>query len=386
MDSLFVCPRCGNDDPRYVGFISNRPYCRRCIVFKGQEAEADVFPSSSDAELKLDYELSQEQKALSEELVAHYRNGEHVLVHAVTGAGKTEIVYAVMAAAIDSGHEVGLAIPRRDVVIELAGRLRGAFPRLTITAVYGGHHDELQGDIVILTTHQIYRYVAYFDLLVIDECDAFPFKDDPVLEAFARRSLKGVLVAMSATPTPALIERFRAPGHHILRLWTRYHRHPLPVPKTIVSSLLFNFDCLLGFIIRYRKEGKPLLIFVPTIAIGERLFFYVKIFAKKGALVHSLRPDRTEIIDSFRAGRYDYLISTSVLERGITVLNLQVVVFAADHPLFDEGTLLQMSGRVGRKAEAPEGEVTFLSRRRTPAMLAAIKTINHANAHLQVVL
>jgi competence protein ComFA len=46
-----------------------------------------------------------------------------------------------------------------------------------------------------LTTHQIYRYVAYFDLLVIDEYDAFPFKGDPVLEAFAQRSLKGVLVA-----------------------------------------------------------------------------------------------------------------------------------------------------------------------------------------------
>ncbi len=382
MDSLFVCPRCGNNDPCYIGHIGDKPYCRRCVVFQGQEAGMDDLSISQEAELTLDYELSAEQKDLSDQLVRHYRQGEHVLIHAVTGAGKTEIVFAAMSEAIACGHRVGFAIPRRDVVIELAVRLRQAFPRLTVTAVYGGHHQELHGDLIILTTHQIYRYVAYFDLLVIDEYDAFPFKGDPVLEAFAQRSLKGVLVAMSATPTLAMIERFKSPGHRILRLWTRYHRHPLPRPTMIVKPLIIRFSRLLDCMSRFQKEGKPLLVFVPTIAIGERLFFYARIFAKKGALVHSKRPDRTDVIAAFREGRYAYLISTSVLERGITLLNLQVIVFEADHPLLDEGTLLQMAGRVGRKAEAPEGEVIFLSRRVTTEMKGAIAAIDHANAHL----
>jgi competence protein ComFA len=382
MDSLFVCPRCGNDDPRYVGYIQKRPYCRRCIAFQGQEVEDEALLSPREAELRLDYELSNEQQALSEELVRHYRDGEHVLIHAVTGAGKTEIVYAAMAEAVNHGQKVGLAIPRRDVVVELAGRLQGAFPSLRVLAVYGGHHEELQGDIVVLTTHQLFRYEAYFDLLVIDEYDAFPFKDDPVLEAFARRSLKGVLVAMSATPTSAMIARFQAPGHHILRLWTRYHRHPLPVPKIITKTMIFRFDTLLDFINRYRKERKPLLIFVPTIVMAERLFSFVRIFTKKGAVVHSKRSDRADTIASFREGKYEYLISTSVLERGITLLNLQVVVYEAHHPLFDEGTLLQMAGRVGRKTSAPDGDVIFLAWRKTPEMAKAITAIEHANAHL----
>ena len=46
------------------------------------------------------------------------------------------------------------------------------------------------------------------------------------------------------------------------------------------------------------------------------------------------------------------LRSTSVLERGVTIKNLQVIVFNAEHELYDEKSLIQISGRVGRKIDA----------------------------------
>jgi len=49
---------------------------------------------------------------------------------------------------------------------------------------FGDHHDALTGNIIVLTTHQLFRYEDYFDLLIFDEIDAFPYVGDLVLESF----------------------------------------------------------------------------------------------------------------------------------------------------------------------------------------------------------
>ena len=102
-------------------------------------------------------------------------------VFRVFGAGKTELVYKVIFYALSHKQTVAFAIPRRDVVIELFPRIKNAFPNSKVVTVYGGHTGSLTGDIVLLTTHQLYRYEKYFDLIIIDEIDAFPFKDNFVL-------------------------------------------------------------------------------------------------------------------------------------------------------------------------------------------------------------
>ena len=73
---------------------------------------------------------------------------------------------------LKKGLQVGFAIPRRDVVIELSQRLADAFKNYNVICVYGGHTANLEGDIICLTTHQLYRYEKYFDLLIL----AYPSK------------------------------------------------------------------------------------------------------------------------------------------------------------------------------------------------------------------
>lgn len=382
MDALFVCPRCGNANPHSIGVLNDHKYCRACIVFNGHEAAGDIEMDVIDSTLDVDYQFSDEQIRLGEELITCFETGQHVLIHAVTGAGKTEIVYPVIAHALSKKLRVGFAIPRRDVVIELSYRFQSAFPHLDVVSVYGGHTEKIVGDITMLTTHQIYRYQAFFDLLIVDEFDAFPFKENRVLEAFVRRSLKGVLIALTATPTADMITRFSSENHTIKRLWVRYHRRPMPVPKIVIRYWLFKLDYLLIAIKRYRSEQKPLIIFVPTIESGETLFKVMRLFAPNGAIVHSKHEKRSQIIKDFRNGKYHYLISTSVLERGITLLNLQAIIYEAHHRIFDTAMLLQMAGRVGRKKEAPHGDVVFLAIRKTAPMKEAIKAIVYANGHL----
>ena len=51
--------------------------------------------------------------------------------------------------------------------------------------------------------------------------------------------------------------------------------------------------------------------------------------------------------------------------------------------MYDSQTLIQISGRVGRKIDAPEGEVIFLVNKETEAIKDAISTIKRKNKSLQ---
>ena len=86
----YACPVCGNSDPRSIGILNGKPYCRRCISFRGEEVKR--IPSfGKGAPIKLEYELSEEQNELSSRLVKNYKHGIDSLVFAVCGSGKTEI-------------------------------------------------------------------------------------------------------------------------------------------------------------------------------------------------------------------------------------------------------------------------------------------------------
>ena len=377
----FVCPRCGNKDARYIGIKFGKPYCRRCISFQGVKAE-DQMKKKKDVNLHLDYPLSKEQHFLSEQVKSNFANGINTLVYAVTGSGKTEISYGVIAYAMSQGMNVGFALPRRDVVIELYFRLKEAFPEQKIVAVYGQHTSALTGDCIILTTHQLYRYPHYFDLLVLDEIDAFPFKGDPMLRRFFLDSIRGHYVMMSATPSKDVVDEFKQDGHAILSLRTRFHRHPIPVPRVIRKPLLLQYITICKELNRFLGKGKQCFIFVPTVNMAASLFAFVSKFCPGGNYVSSKREGREEIIASFKKGAFKYLVTTAVLERGVTIKGLQVIVFHADDPIYDAAALIQIAGRAGRKMSEPTGEVVFLCQRESEGIKRAIEEIKFCNRFL----
>ena len=381
MGTSFVCPRFGNSDPRFLGHKNGEVYCRKCISFRGEEA-LEKKGSPKNVVLSLDYRLSKEQETLSKQIIENYDKGIDTLVYAVCGSGKTEISYGIIARSMARGLRVGFALPRRDVVIELYYRLKSAFPHNSIVAVYGGNTTRLEGDCIILTTHQLYRYPDYFDLLVMDEIDAFPFKGNDVLIAMYKRSLKGHCVMMSATPSEAVIKEFKTEGHAILELRTRFHKHPIPVPKTITVPSIFQLLFVIRRLRVYGKEGKPCLIFVPTVEDAELLFQKLSMFVKGGDYVSSKRRTREAIISKFKKGGYSYLVTTAVLERGVTVKGVQVVVYGADDPIYDSAALIQIAGRVGRKKGAEDGDVFFLAKEESKSMRKAIKEIRFCNTFL----
>lgn len=371
------CEKCGNEDIKYFFLNKNQYYCRKCISFKGEKASIYNIEKTK-CEVKLDYQLSPDQLRIQNQVLNAFKNHQNILIHAVCGAGKTELVYKVISYALENGNQVGFAIPRKDVVIDLFPRLKEAFKTRKVIAVYGEHHNELQGDIILLTTHQLFRYERYFDLLIIDETDAFPFYGNETLNSFFEKSIKGNYVMLSATPLDEMIKKIKETNGVYLTLFKRYHNHPLPVPKIKIRPFIQKI-VIIDMLKKYQQEKKPVLVFAPTIDKCENLYFSIKYFIKNGDYVHSKKKDRDELISNFKKGKIDYLITTSILERGVTIKNLQVIIYCSNHVIYDAKTLIQIAGRVGRKIDAFEGDVIFLCDYVSKDMEDAIKKIEMAN-------
>lgn len=170
-----ICPRCKNQDPKYFYTFNNTSYCRKCIHIglKNETISNTVKKVNLNTDFKLDYQLTPLQEKLSNELLNRYKKHQNTILKAVCGAGKTEITYALIKYALNSGHNVCFTTPRKELVIELAKRFESQFTNVTITCVYGGHTTKTDGQFIICTTHQLYRYPNFFDLLILDEYDAF---------------------------------------------------------------------------------------------------------------------------------------------------------------------------------------------------------------------
>ena len=84
-------------------------------------------------------------------------------------------------------------------------------------------------------------------------------------------------------------------------------------------------------------------------------------------------------MEKFKKWEIDILITTTILERGVTFDYLDVLVFEANHKIFTKEALIQIAGRVGRKEYDYNGKVVFLADKINKNMRLAIKEINYMN-------
>src|SRR5690606_22417394 len=77
------------------------------------------------------------------------------------------------------------------------------------------------------------------------------------------------------------------------------------------------------------------------------------------AAVHSEDPERKEKVVKMRRNEISLLLTTTILERGVTFPNIDVAVIGAEDDIFTEAALVQIAGRVGRSVDFPTGNITF---------------------------
>nr|WP_275890948.1 helicase-related protein [Holdemania massiliensis] len=260
-----------------------------------------------------------------------------------------------------------------------AKRLAAAFPDLSVIPVCQGYTQKTEADLIVCTTHQLYRYPRRFDLLVLDEPDAFPYKGDPVLHGIARVSCRGQIIYTTATPDAELQARIQAGTLAQLKLSRRPHGYDLPVPHVVIGPGIWLLIQLYRWLKSKQKAGKQALIFVPTIRTCYRLKALFSLCFACEALT-SKSEDQDETLRKLRAKELPFCFATTVLERGVTISGVDVCVMLADHSVFDEASLIQMIGRVGRSFVCPQGDGLFLCRQRSEAVERCVKRLREANA------
>ncbi|MRI67012.1 DEAD/DEAH box helicase [Gracilibacillus thailandensis] len=308
---------------------------------------------------------------------------KELLIWAVCGSGKTEMLFPAITKAIKERKRICIATPRADVVRELFPRLQQAFPESEIEALYADSPDRTdKGQLIISTTHQLIRYYQAFDVMIIDEIDAFPFHHDKTLPFLTDRACKqdATSIYLTATPRPEHKRKIHQRKLPVQFVPIRFHGHPLPIPKLKIEINLRKKlqqgtepKALQQFLTK-RSTSRQLLLFVSTIALLKKVADHYQAVA-----VHAEDPDRKEKVEQFRQKKINTLVTTTILERGVTFPSVDVVILDAGHHVFDEAALVQIAGRAGRSPDDPDGNVLFIHQGKTNAMEDAIAQIKMMN-------
>ncbi|MDR7073160.1 DEAD/DEAH box helicase [Fictibacillus barbaricus] len=393
------CNRCGNEkDHLFASFSCFRCksercfYCRNCIMM-GRVSMCTPLISWIGPDVKWDNvndlvwegELSKGQQVASDRFVEQVGKSGELLIWAVCGAGKTEVLFKGIETALKNGYRVCIATPRTDVVLELTPRLKAVFPNTCIASYYGGSEErDILAQLVISTTHQLFRFKQAFNIMIVDEVDAFPYSYDQTLQHAVLAAVKPHHFKLYLSATPSSKMKKEVPS---VKIQMRFHGFPLPVPKIVWGGEWKKRlergklpPAFLKWLKLQASSGRRAMIFVPSVSIIEKVTELVRKHVEvKVDFVYAEDPLRKEKVEAFRKNEISILITTTILERGVTVPFLDVAIFGADHNVFSESALVQMAGRAGRKKEDHSGQVIFFHYGKSLSMIKAVKHIKEMN-------
>ncbi|HWJ77430.1 MAG TPA: DEAD/DEAH box helicase [Niallia sp.] len=405
--SKLTCKRCGNEDKSlFASFPCARCgeicfYCRNCIMM-GRISECTPLISWTGPEVNQETEkihlkwkgtLSDGQQVASDKMQDIINQQSELLIWAVCGAGKTEVLFKGIEKALQENQRVCIATPRTDVVLELAPRLQEVFPDIKVLPIYGGSEDRhLYSPLVISTTHQLFRFYEAFDLVILDEMDAFPYSVDKTLQRAVQKARKknSTLIYLTATPNKDWQDMCKRKAVNFVTIPARFHRFPLPVPafqwcgnweKGLKKNKLPAN--LLKWLKDRAQTDQPLLLFIPKIIYMKKVKELVQPIIPSLETVHAEDPERKVKVERMRKKKVKLLITTTILERGVTFPKVEVAVLGADNQIFTESALVQIAGRVGRKTDYPGGNITFFHYGKTESMVKARKQILNSNKEAQ---
>lgn len=383
------CFQCGNINKYNFFYYKNNfkndcIYCKKCISFKNSNNINYYFKFYKPQNINYNnlifpkIKLSSEQEKASNFLIKNSNTNKKSLIWAVCGAGKTEIIYELLYKNLKNNKIICIAIPRKDIVNEIYNRLKKDF-KIEINILHGEKKQIKNSNLYITTTHQLIDYYNFFDIIIVDEVDAFPFSCDDVLEYSAKKSLKknSPIIFLSATPS----KKIQKAVNEIYKIPIRYHNKLLPIPK--IKLFPKNNEQiskeLINFINNVRKNNRRALIFVPTIEKSKILGKKLNKLLGNVEYINSKDAKRREKLKKMYNKNIDVMITTTILERGVTFDYLDVLIYEADNKNFSKEALIQIAGRVGRKHYDYSGKIIFLANKITSEMKKAIKEINKMN-------
>jgi competence protein ComFA len=316
---------------------------------------------------RLDLALTSAQQRAVGALDAFYDSGQPAfLLWAVCGGGKTEVSFGIIARVLAEGGRVLFAVPRKEVVNDLIPRFQDAFPMAELAILTGEtRYYTAAARLVLATTHQCVRFYHSFDLVVLDEADAFPYQGSEMLHHAVRRALKpaGRLVIMTATPDRQMLAQIKGGQLPYVAIPARHHRQALVVPEIVPVRLQPIPDQkweppepVRRQLLQVKARQRKALVFLPTLrlleTVGTAIVTWGKTVGLAGAVTSSKTNNANRNKELLLQGKLDLIVASTILERGVTIGDLDILVLFADFErVFDCRTLVQIAGRAGRRGD-----------------------------------
>ena len=293
------------------------------------------------------------------------------LLQGDVGSGKTLVAAAAIWACIRAGYQAALLAPTEILASQhaenlnrllspfgmraalLTGGMKAAARRTTLAAIRDDEADLIVGTHAILSEGVEF---ARLGLAVVDEQHRFGVRQRGLL---AEKAANPHLLVMSATPIPRTLGLLMY-GDLDISILDELPPGRKPVKTRCITGK--KRADLYGFLDREIGSGRQVYIVCPAIedAGGSGLNAvksYYEDIAKaylpdrRVGLMHGrLKPkEKAEVMDDFKSGRLDALVSTTVIEVGVDVPNATVMVIE-NAERYGLSALHQLRGRVGRGA------------------------------------
>lgn len=293
------------------------------------------------------------------------------LLQGDVGSGKTLVAAAAIWACIRAGYQAALLAPTEILASQhaenlnrllapfgmrvalLTGGMKAAPRRTTLAAIRNDEADLIVGTHAILSEGVDF---ARLGLAVVDEQHRFGVRQRGLL---AEKAANPHLLVMSATPIPRTLGLLMY-GDLDISILDELPPGRKPVKTRCITGK--KRTDLYGFLDREIGAGRQVYIVCPAIedAGGSGLNAvksYYEDIAKallpdrRVGLMHGrLKPkEKAEVMEDFKAGRLDALVSTTVIEVGVDVPNATVMVIE-NAERYGLSALHQLRGRVGRGA------------------------------------
>ena len=293
------------------------------------------------------------------------------LLQGDVGSGKTLVAAAAIWACIRAGYQAALLAPTEILASQhaenlnrllspfgmrvalLTGGMKAAARRTTLAAIRDDEADLIVGTHAILSEGVEF---ARLGLAVVDEQHRFGVRQRGLL---AEKAANPHLLVMSATPIPRTLGLLMY-GDLDISILDELPPGRKPVKTRCITGK--KRADLYGFLDREIDSGRQVYIVCPAIedAGGSGLNAvksYYEDIAKaylpdrRVGLMHGkLKPkEKAEVMNDFKSGRLDALVSTTVIEVGVDVPNATVMVIE-NAERYGLSALHQLRGRVGRGA------------------------------------
>ena len=340
---------------------------------------APELPASAkiDARIRrlLPFELTESQNNAIEEVSADMALARPMnrLLQGDVGSGKTIVALYAMLVAIAHGKQAALMAPTEILARQHADTLSELLTasRVRFAVLAGGTSkadrarildDILKGEIdVILGTQAIIQDDVRFKqlgLIVIDEQHKFGVKQRAALR---QDDQSPHYLVMTATPIPRTVTMTLFGDLDVSTL------RELPSGRQPLNTYLVDPDKLQrwwAFVRDRLREGRQAFVVAPLVDESETVsapsvsaayeqLTNGELEEFRMALLHGRMSsaEKQEVMDAFRSGETQVLVSTSVIEVGVDVANASVMTISGAER-FGLAQLHQLRGRVGRGSHA----------------------------------